>query len=77
VGNVRGSPVEGLTLEQWIIVKKAVVKMYIKLRDSVKDIDSMLINWVRGYCREMFGSELSVKEAREIVDTALQELTRS
>jgi hypothetical protein len=70
-------PVEKLTLEQWIIVKKAVIKMYVKLRDRVNDIDSTLINWVRGYCREMFGVELSIKEARRIINNALGELIKS
>jgi|GEM_PF-4999333 len=70
-------PVKKLTLEQWIIVKKAVTNMYIELQDRANDIDSTLINWVRGYCREMFGIELSMKEARRIVNTALRELTKS
>ena len=74
---MREPPVKKLTLEQWIIVKKAVTNMYIELRDRVNDIDSTLINWVRGYCREMFGIELSMKEARRIVNTALRELTKS
>jgi hypothetical protein len=74
---MREPPVKKLTLEQWIIVKKAVTNMYIELQDRVNDIDSTLINWVRGYCREMFGIELSMKEARRIVNTALRELTKS
>jgi hypothetical protein len=74
---MRESPVKKLALEQWIIVKKAVTNMYIELQDRVNDIDSTLINWVRGYCREMFGIELSMKEARRIVNTALRELTKS
>jgi hypothetical protein len=77
VENMRESPVKKLALEQWIIVKKAVTNMYIELQDRVNDIDSTLINWVRGYCREMFGIELSMKEARRIVNTALRELTKS
>lgn len=75
--NTRESPLEKLTLEQWIIVKKAVVNMYVKLRDRVNDIDSALINWVRGYCREMFGVELSIKEARRIINVALRKLVKS
>jgi phosphoserine phosphatase len=51
--------------------------MYVKLRDRVNDIDSTLINWVRGYCREMFGVELSIKEARRIINNALGELIKS
>jgi hypothetical protein len=74
---MREPPVKKLALEQWIIVKKAVTNMYIKLRDRVNDIDSTLINWVTGYCREMFGIELSMKEAKRIVNTALRELTKS